>query len=216
MEHDWGYGKFYSLYAHLMSITKDIQGKAVGPGSVLGRLGYTGTGIDRARAHLHLEINLVINTGFKKWHDRNFDTPNYHGLYNGLNLIGIDVAGLYNAHRKDPKTTVAQFIGRMAPYYKVIVPKTGKLEVLRNYPWLARNMSQAKGNPSWEISFSSSGVPLAVSPSRMTVKTPVVSWVKPSKVPHAYNTRRRLTGSGSTAQLTPSGLRYVQLIAGQF
>ena len=215
VEHDWGYGKFYSLYAHLMSVSAK-QMQAVGPGTVLGRLGYTGSGIDRARAHLHLEINMVINTGFKKWHDRNFNSPNYHGLYNGLNLVGIDVAGLYAAHRRDPNITIPQFISRMAPYYRVIVPKTGKLELLRNYPWLARNMSQARGNPSWEITFSSSGVPLGVSPSRMPVKTPAISWVKPSKAPHAYNTRRRLTGSGSTAQLTASGLRYVQLIAGQF
>ena len=215
VEHDWGYGKFYSLYAHLMNVSVK-RGQAVGPGSVLGRLGYTGSGLDRTRAHLHLEINMIINTGFKKWHDRNFDSPNYHGLYNGINLIGIDVAGLYKAHKADPNITIPQFVARMVPYYKVTVPKTGHLEVLRNYPWLGRNMAQAGSNPSWEISFSSSGVPLAVSPSRMPVKTPVVSWVKFSQVAHAYNTRRRLTGSGGTAQLTASGLRYVQLVAGQF
>ncbi|MFT5407635.1 MAG: murein DD-endopeptidase MepM/ murein hydrolase activator NlpD [Verrucomicrobiales bacterium] len=215
VEHDWGYGKFYSLYAHLMT-TSVKQGQAVGPGSVLGRLGYTGSGIDRTRAHLHLEINMVINTGYKKWHDRHFNSPNYHGLYNGLNLVGIDVAGLYKAHKANPNITIPQFIARMTPYFRVVVPKTGRLEVLGNYPWLGRNMAQARNNPSWEISFSSSGVPLAVNPSRMEVKSPVVSWVKPSRVAHAYNTRRRLTGSGSTAQLTSSGLRYVQLIAGQF
>ena len=160
VEHDWGYGRFYSLYAHLMS-TSVKRGQAVGPGTVLGRLGYTGAGINRTRAHLHLEINMVINTGFKKWHDRNFNTPNYHGLFNGLNLVGIDVAGLYQAHKADPYITIPQFIARMAPYYKVTVPKTGKLEVLSNYRWLGRNMSKAVNNPSWEITFSSSGVPSA-------------------------------------------------------
>lgn len=215
VEHDWGYGKFYSLYAHLME-TAVKRGDKVGPGSVLGRLGYTGAGINRTRAHLHLEINMVINTGFKRWHDSNFKTPNYHGLFNGLNLVGIDVAGLYQAHRRDPNITIPQFVARMSPYFKVTVPKTGRLEVLQNYPWLGRNMSQAVGNPSWEITFSSSGVPLEVSPSRMRVSTPAISWVKYSPVAHAYNTKRRLTGSGNTAQLTAAGLQYVQLIAGQF
>ena len=215
IEHDWGYGKFYSLYAHLMSASVK-RGDPVGPGSVIGRLGYTGAGINRTRAHLHLEINMVINTGYKRWHDRNFNSPNYHGLFNGLNLVGIDVAGLYQAHRADPDITIPQFIARMAPYYKVTVPRTGKLEVLSNYRWLGRNMSRAVDNPSWEITFSSSGVPLEVTPSTMPVESPVISWVKYSPVPHAYNTNRRLTGSGHTAQLTGSGLRYVQLIAGQF
>ena len=215
VEHDWGYGKFYSLYAHLMT-TAVKQGQPVGPGSVLGRLGYTGDGINRTRAHLHLEINMVINTRFKKWYDRHFSSPNYHGLYNGFNLVGIDVAGLYKAHKANPDLTIPQFVARMSPYFKVTVPKTGRLELLRNHPWLARNMAQAVGNPSWEITFSSSGVPLAVSPSRMRVSSPAISWVKYSPVAHAYNTKRRLTGSGNTAQLTGSGLRYVQLVAGQF
>lgn len=116
IEHDWGYGKFYSLYAHLMT-TEVKRGDRVGPGSIIGRLGYTGAGINRTRAHLHLEINMVLTTGFKRWHDRNFKSPNYHGLYNGLNLVGIDVAGLYDAHRRNPNITIPQFIARMSPYF---------------------------------------------------------------------------------------------------
>ena len=46
VEHDWGYGRFYSLYAHLRKITA-AKGAKVGPGSPLGVLGYTGPGLDR-------------------------------------------------------------------------------------------------------------------------------------------------------------------------
>ena len=215
LEHDWGYGKFYSLYAHLMSTAVKHE-QRVRAGSVLGRLGYTGDGINRARAHLHLEVNLVLHTGFKKWYDSHFNSPNYHGRFHGFNLVGIDVAGLYKAHRVNPDITIPQFIARMAPYFKVVVPKKGRLELLGRYPWLGRNMAQPGESPSWEITFSSSGVPLAVSPSRMPVSAPAISWVKYSPVSHGYNTKRRLTGSGSTAQLTPNGLSYVKLVAGQF
>ena len=39
-----------------------------------------------------------------------------HGLFNGLNLVGIDVAGLYQAHRVNPYITIPQFVARMSPY----------------------------------------------------------------------------------------------------
>ncbi len=215
VEHDWGYGKFYSLYAHLYSITVEV-GRAVRPGSPLGKMGYTGRGLNRTRAHLHLELCLILQSKFREWHNKSFDTPNYHGNYNGLNLIGIDVAGLYHAHSRNPNITLPQFISGMQTYFKVTVPRKGSIEVMQNYPWLARNMASAPGKPSWEISFSSSGVPLAVSPSKTKVSRPTVTWVKYSSTPHAYNTRSRLTGSGKTARLTGSGLRYVNLITGDF
>ena len=215
VEHDWGYGRFYSLYAHLSSI--DVKaGDRVGPGTRLGQLGYTGAGIDRRRAHVHLELNLLLNGRFAEWHDIRYRTANRHGKYNGLNLAGIDIAGLYLAHRRDPNISIPLFVARMKPYYKVVVPRTGRMEVLRNYPWLGRNMGSEAGKPSWEITFSSSGIPLAIGPSARKVAAPVVSWVKSSSVSHGWNTRNRLTGSGASAKLSSSGQRYIQLVTGQF
>ncbi|MEM0895940.1 MAG: M23 family metallopeptidase, partial [Verrucomicrobiota bacterium] len=97
IEHDWGYGKFYSLYAHLKKITVS-KGAKVGPGSGIALMGYTGPGLNRTRAHLHLELNLILDSRFERWYNQNFSSQNYHGMFNGLNLIGIDVAGLYLAH----------------------------------------------------------------------------------------------------------------------
>ena len=104
----------------------------------------------------------------------------------------------------------------MQLYYKVLVPNKGTPDILRFYPWLARNIASAKGNPSWEISLSSSGVPLGVSPSTKSVKAPTVSWVKSSSVPHSWNTRKRLTGSGTSAKLSSSGVNYLKLLSGDF
>lgn len=215
VEHDWGYGPFYSLYAHLMTVSVK-PGQRVTNASVLGRLGYTGDGINVERAHVHTELNLFLSKRFNAWHDQNFRTPNHHGVYNGINLVGLDLAGLFLAQRENPNLTIPEFMAGMTAYYKVIVPKKGRMELIERYPWLEKNASFAVGAPSWEIHFSSSGVPLAVTPSLTRVSQPQVSWVEYSKTYHAYNTRSRLTGSGSTASLTDSGLRYVELLTGQF
>ncbi|MEM9478804.1 MAG: M23 family metallopeptidase [Verrucomicrobiota bacterium] len=215
VEHDWGYGKFYSLYAHLKKITAS-KGEKVGPGSAIGVMGYTGPGLNRTRAHLHLELNLILDSRFERWHNQNFSSQNYHGMFNGLNLIGIDVAGLYLAHQRDPNISIPSFMARMETYYKVAVPRKGSIQVLDNYRFLARDMATARGKPSWEISLSASGVPLGIRPIDQKVSSPTITWVKYSATPHSYNTRKRLSGSGKTANLTSSGVRYVQLLAGQF
>lgn len=214
VEHNWGYGPFYSLYAHLMS-TSVRAGQAVTPATVLGRLGYTGNGINVERSHLHLELNLLIEDDFQKWHNKHFTSANHHGKYNGINLIGLDIAGLYLRHKKDPSISIPAFMNGMEVYFKVRVPRSGDLEILRRYPFLA-NGNVTGNSPSFEIAFSSSGVPLSITPSAYKVGQPTVTWVKYSPTYHSYLTRGRLSGSGSTASLTDSGLRYIQLVTGQF
>ena len=57
----------------------------------LGIMGHTGEGLNQVRAHLHLELNLMLSRHFESWHDTFFkNDPNRHGLYNGLNLAGFD------------------------------------------------------------------------------------------------------------------------------
>lgn len=214
IRHDWPEGPFYSLYAHLMETRVNVGAK-VGPEAVVGRLGYTGEGIDRVRAHLHLELNLLLSDRFEKWHASRFQTPNHHGIYNGLNLVGIDLARLYQERKEDPSLTVATFLTREKVHHKVRVPAQGKFPLLARYPFLLKQ--PAPGQPAaWEIHFNQSGVPLAVYPSSVPASAPVVTWVVPSKTYHAYSTRGRLTGSGSSAALSSSGLNYLSLVTGQF
>lgn len=212
--HDWGYGKFYSLYAHLSTISCHV-GQPVRPGTGIGTLGYTGAGIDRTRAHLHLELNLMISRNFQKWYSKHYVAPNRHGLYNGINLAGIDISGLYKAHQRDPSITIPQFIASIKTYWKLLIPNRGSSPlILKSYPWLARDMAEAINNPSWEISMSSSGIPLEIRPSKRSVKYPTVSRVAYSATPHSWNTRAQLTGNKNSAKLTASGLRFVKLLIG--
>lgn len=215
IEHERGYGPFYSLYAHLKSSMVET-GQPVKARQRIGRLGFTGEGINQERAHVHVEVALMLSGRFAQWHGVHFTTPNWHGNFNGLNLAGIDVAGLLHSHRENPAITLPEFIGRDAAYFTVAVPNRGQPELLKRYPWLGRQMEKAQDNPSWEMTFNSVGVPLSIAPSARAAGNPAVTWVRPSKVDHAYNTLARISGTGSSATLTASGSRYVQLVSGAF
>src|SRR6266542_4109482 len=86
IEHRWGGSNYYSLYGHLSSIAVQ-PGETVRRGQPIAVMGYTGTGINRERAHLHLELCLMFIREFDAWYSTFFrKDPNRHGLYNGMNL----------------------------------------------------------------------------------------------------------------------------------
>ncbi len=215
IEHDWGEGPIYSLYAHLKTPHTQV-GQTVKAGQRIGRLGYTGAGINRERAHVHVELALLLSERFETWYGSHFPSQNFHGNYNGFNLTGVDIATLFHAHRDNPQISLAEFVSRETPYYKVVVPNRGAPELLRRYPWLGRDLDKAVANPSWEFTFNHVGVPMAIAPSTRAVNQPAVSWVRSSPSNHAYHTLARLSGTGDQAQLSASGSRYMQLVAGDF
>lgn len=214
IQHDCPDGSFFSLYAHL-NLIKVPLGQKVEPGTVIGIMGHTGAGIDRRRSHLHVELNLILNTRFDAWHTRNFrPSPNHHGIYNGLNLTGINIAGFLIAHHQNPALRISDFIKGMEATWKVTVPRKNKLELLEHYPWLGEGVEQA--SPSWEFTLSDSGLPLQIKPSAMTAAKPQVTWVKNRGIPHSYYTRGYVSGSGDTGALTSSGFRFMELLTGDF
>lgn len=215
VRHDWGGSPFYSLYAHLASAGVS-SGQRVQAGTPLGILGYTGAGIDQRRAHVHVELNLFLSSRFESWHGANFTTPNHHGVFNGLNLIGLDLQALYLAQQKNPAVTAAGAVRSTESGYRVAVPGDADMEIVKNYPWLLDDPRPADKPASWEVTFSRWGLPLAVKASDMVVSQPVVTWVKDSGIPHYTYTRSIVTGGGSTGKLTAEGLRFVKLVCGWF
>ncbi len=214
IKHDWGQGPFYSLYAHLSKITGK-EGDKVQAGLPFAIMGHTGEGINRRRAHTHVELNLMLNTHFTEWYAGGFaGSPNRHGNYNGLNLVGLDIAGLYLALQKNPTLTVPDFIKNTECMWKVLVPRKGDIEMAKNYPWLAEGCEQP--SPSWEISFAGGGLPLKIKPSAEAVTAPKAIWVKDEGVPVSYHTRGCVSGSVTKFALTSTGLHYVQLMTGDF
>ena len=211
IEHRWDGAYYYSLYAHLREIAVQ-PGEEVKRGQRIGVMGHTGEGIDRERAHVHLELNLMLSPDFQSWYDVYFhNDPNRHGIYNGLNLVGIDVARLYLALRKNPALTIPQFLGQETTFYKVTVPNAKHFDLAKRYPWLLRG-SVSSGRTSWEISFAQSGVPLRVEPSTRVVTGPELTYFKRSSGNYSQLTRNALTGHGDRAALSESGKRLMQLL----
>lgn len=216
VHHDWGEGPFFSLYAHLSTASAKV-GQDVAAGETIAMMGYTGDGINRERAHVHVELNFILSDHFQRWYDRHFTSNNHHGIYNGINLTGIDIAALFKAQRANPAITIPEFLATQAEiHYRVLVPKKGGLPFLQRYPWLGRDLDRIENPVSWEFSFAATGVPLAIKPSDQAVQAPIVTYVKPTPGNHSDFTVGRLTGTGDRATLTPTGSRYLQLITDSF
>ena len=177
VEHRWDGASYYSLYAHLASIVAKTGAK-VNRGEQIGVMGHTGEGLDQARAHVHLELNLLLSRRFESWYD-NFirNEPNRHGIYSGINLAGLDIARLYLALQKRPTLTIPEFLAGEETFYKVTLPASQNFDLLQRYPWLLRGSPSASA-PSWEVSFNRAGVPLKVEPAAQAVTSPALSYVK--------------------------------------
>lgn len=204
-------GPFYSLYAHL-SEARTAVGDRVAAGQAIARMGFTGSGIDQRRAHVHVELNLLLNSRFEAWHAGRFATPNKHGLYNGMNLLGLDLQAYYLAHRQNPELTPAAFLKQSGEaWFELTVPAAARLEIVERYPWLRAPGADAAPARAWRVNCTRWGLPLAVAPAAEPVSQPVITRVRASPVPHYYNTRGLVSNSG---KLTIEGLRFAQLLCG--
>jgi len=211
VEHHWNGSDYYSLYGHLSSITVR-SGEPVKRGQQIAVMGYTGTGLNRERAHLHLELNLMLSDQFEAWYNTFFrNDPNHNGIYNGMNLIGLDIARLYLALRKNPSLTIPEFLSREETFYKVTLPKSRHFELPKFYPWMLTTSGRNEKS-SWEVSFAKSGVPLRIEPSDKSVTQPELSYVKNRPVNYSYLTRDMVSGHGANAHLTDYGRQLMRLL----
>lgn len=209
LRHDWGEGPFFSLYAHLREYRVSL-GQKVAAGQAIALMGYTGSGIDQRRAHVHVELNVMLSEQFDLWHSTGFRTPNHHGIYNGMNLLGLDLQALFLAHAKNPALSVAAWMRQSEAEFEVAVPAKARLEILKRYPWLREGSVEAPA-ASWRIRCNRWGLPLSVSASPQAVGGAALTWLKDSSFPHYYRTRGLISNNG---KLTVEGLRFVQLMAG--
>ena len=210
VEHWWDDSPFYSLYAHLGDV-RVKRGQTVAQGDRLGTIGYTGTGINKRRAHLHFEINLLLSSRFQDWYTTYVGrrSPNHHGVFNGLNMTGLDVATLYLAHQQNPRLSMAEFVTSQEPYYTVRIPNEGLPELWERYPWLGGTYDPAA--PSIEVSFTTGGLPVRLRPGEEAVREPEV--VEAQRTAFRYDdVTRHLTGAGQRVTLSKGGREYVALL----
>jgi hypothetical protein len=214
VEHRWEDSSIYSLYAHLAEITCKT-GDTVKSGSVLGRMGYTGAGINRTRAHLHLEVAFLMSTRYEDWHKAFAGGPNYHGPFNGMNLSGVDVARLLLNHKENPEIQFSRFVASTPVHFKVTTPAKGALpDFVVRHPWILHG--SAENALSWEISFSATGHPIGFTSSQRQVSAPIITQIRPSSIPQRHLTRGLVTGEGNRASLTNDGKKLVALLMDDF
>ena len=211
IEHLWEGCPYYTLYAHLASTSVE-PGQVLRQGDPIGILGYTGAGIDRERAHVHFEVCLILSPEFSSWHDAYLGpSPNRHGIFNGLNLVGVDPAKLLLRAQKDPRLSISATLAAEEPAFKITVKASPHLTLLRTYPWLVAQGAVANP-PAWTISFTRHGVPIAAEPSREAVEAPVLAWVNDSKEPLTSRTKGYGTGPAGAPRLNESGVRFARLL----
>jgi hypothetical protein len=175
-------------------------------------MGYTGAGLNQARAHLHLELNLMLNHNFQAWYDAyEKKIPNHNGIYNGINLAGLDIARLYLALRKNPKLTIPKFLAGEQTFYRLMLPRSASFELPKMYPWMAAAEPGAN-TKSWIVSFTRSSLPIKIEPSDKQIEQPQLIYIKESTIDYSLLTQRQIAGHSGKAHLAESGQRLMQLL----
>jgi murein DD-endopeptidase MepM/ murein hydrolase activator NlpD len=175
--------ELYSVYAHLSEIRAGLQaGQAVKAGepiAVMGRTANTHEGISKDRAHVHFELNLLLNERFADWHRKHrAGQRNDHGGWNGQNLAGLDPRDVLwaSAHQGERFNLVAYL--RARPELCRVLVRDTNIPFLRRYPMLAEKnpVAEREGVAGYEIALSFNGLPLQFIPraaSEMKAKSRV-------------------------------------------
>lgn len=159
----------YTLYAHLARIEAGVRpGTAVQRGDVIGTMGRSAGGyaIPKDRAHLHFEIGFVATTQtFSSWYAwRKFGSPNEHGAYNGMNLLGIDPHDFLREYRRQRVDNIQEYVDRLRSVVKVRVATSRTPDFITRYPSLLRKPVPLGLIAGWEVECNATGLPFAWTP----------------------------------------------------
>lgn len=201
--HELPEGTVYTLYAHLASISCEV-GQQVTNADKIGVLGYTGVGLDRVRAHCHLEICLMIHAEYHKFSP----SSNKHGLFNGQNLVGFNAADVLLACKDGAPFSLTAYFQTLTEHYRVRVPRGEYLDLLKRHPFLYRG-TWGDTSASLDIAFTAEGVPIAIYPAEAAVTAPQVVSCRPKPFKQKHCTANRLDGSSKNAFLTSGGKTFI-------
>ncbi len=215
VEHAWSGSPVFSLYAHLDTATV-AAGRPVAQGAALGRMGFSGRGLRRDRAHVHLEIALLLNRRAQAWSDRYVPGPNVHGAFYGTNLAGVDPAALLLRLRDEPGLTFPDYVTGQAVGYTLDLPGGAPLDLLARYPWLGRDAARADPAtvPAWRVALTAEGVPVGVTVAPRAVDVPTVASVSLRVMLTGGSTNRMLIREAPWSyRLSDRGRSYAALLA---
>lgn len=173
LEHPEQTPAVYTLYAHLARIAPGLrEGATVAAGAVLGTMGHSSGGymIPKDRSHLHFEIGVMVSRDFQTWYNaRRFGSRNEHGVWNGMNLLGLDPLAFFNDWRARRIDSVQDFFNRMETAVRVRIATYRTPDFVMRYPSLVTKPLAAPALVAgWEIRFNWTGVPFAWTPLSAT------------------------------------------------
>lgn len=213
--------EIYSLYAHLSEIEPALKiGDTVKAGQVVATMGRTSTAeiILKERAHVHFELNLLLNDNFAAWFKKNSPGErNDHGDWNGQNLLGLDPREILQAEKPgEKKFHLLNFVRSQTELCRVLVRAT-------NFPFLKRYdalvlknpIAEKEGVAGYELALNYNGVPFALLPraeSEIKSKSRIQLLSVNEAVESANPCRKLVVKRGSHWQLSDAGMREMELL----
>jgi len=171
LEHPEATPAVYSLYAHLASVAVGLKrGDPVERGQTIALMGRSAGGytIPRERAHLHFEFGVMVTREFQSWYtNRKFGSPNDHGLWNGMNLMGIDALAFFDAFRSKRVDNFAPYFAEMEAAVRIRIATRRIPDFTQRYPSLVSRQTEELV-AGWEISLNSTGLPFRWTPLTAT------------------------------------------------
>ena len=214
--------EIYSLYAHLSAVQPGLRpGQSVKAGEVIATMGRTSNAetIGRWRAHVHFELNVLVNDNFASWwRQASPNERNDHGEWNGQNLNGLDVRQIL-LQEQSGKFDLLNFLTGQTELCKVLVRATN-FPYLKRYPMLVlpNPVAQQQGVAGYEVALNFNGVafqlmPLAASEIKSRAKFQLLSVNGPEAM--ANPCRALVVRRGGRWQLGNEGLRELELLTYQ-
>lgn len=213
--------EIYSLYAHLSAMRPGLKiGEQVQTGEVIATMGHTSNtaeSIAKWRAHVHFELNVLVNDNFAAWFKKNSTERNDHGEWNGQNLNGLDPREiLLDEHAQGTNFSLLNFVRSQTELCRVLVRATN-FPYLKRYPMLVLKNPKAEkeGVAGYEIVLNYNGVafvlmPRAESEIKSRTKFQLLSVNETEE--KANPCRRLVVKRGSHWELGNEGLRDLELL----
>ena len=214
--------EIYSLYAHLSEVAEGLAvGQPVAAGSIIGIMGRTAntaSRISRERAHLHFELNLLLNDDFPGWFRKHYPTQrNDHGRWNGRNLAGLDPRQILLTQRVHGNRFDLSHVIRSQPELMRVLVRDTDFPWLQRYPQLIlpNPTAEKEGVAGYELVFNFNGIPCQLIP-RAASEIPSNARVQLLSVSEHEQQlrpcRKLVSRNGGNWRLTDSGQRLIDLL----
>jgi murein DD-endopeptidase MepM/ murein hydrolase activator NlpD len=213
--------EIYTLYAHLHEARSGLKaGQPVKAGEVIATMGRTSNTrqpISKERAHVHFEIDFLLNERFASWQkNAHPGERNDHGEWNGQNLVGIDPQKvLLEEHAQGDKFSLVNFVRHETELCRVLA-RTPHLSWARRYPQLVTPNPRAdkEGVAGYEMLLDFNGLPFQITPratSEMSGKGRF-QLLSVNEAEQKKNPCRRLVTRRGHWELTSHGLQLLELL----